>query len=209
LMNGVQTTIQDAATAMDELVTAMAEITVSSTEISDIIKTIDGIAFQTNLLALNAAVEAARAGEAGAGFAVVADEVRNLAKRSAESARSTGHLIEGAVSRIRAGSEMTKSVKTAFTTMAQKAHQAVAVVNDIREASEQQVQGIGQINAAIHEIDMGVQQAAASAEELSASADSFKTGEPRAHGRSANHGECRPALQGIADAAAAGMPDTF
>ena len=46
----------------------MDEINASSRKISDIIGTIDGIAFQTNILALNAAVEAARAGEQGRSF---------------------------------------------------------------------------------------------------------------------------------------------
>ncbi len=50
------------------VVATMDGITDSSRGISDIIGTIDGIAFQTNILALNAAVEAARAGEQDRGF---------------------------------------------------------------------------------------------------------------------------------------------
>jgi methyl-accepting chemotaxis protein len=61
-------------------VEAMSRIEGASGKINQIIGVIDEIAFQTNLLALNAGVEAARAGEAGKGFAVVAQEVRELGR---------------------------------------------------------------------------------------------------------------------------------
>jgi methyl-accepting chemotaxis protein len=51
---------------INNAVVTMGEIRSASHRISDIIATIDGIAFQTNILALNAAVEAARAGDLAA-----------------------------------------------------------------------------------------------------------------------------------------------
>ena len=89
--------------SMKRMAEAIERIKNSASETAKIIKTIDEIAFQTNLLALNAAVEAARAGEAGKGFAVVAEEVRNLARRSAEAAKNTADLIEGAQKNAEAG----------------------------------------------------------------------------------------------------------
>src|SRR6185295_12799038 len=96
--NGMAGEARDAAEgskgAMDRMGSAIGKIKQSADQTARIIKTIDEIAFQTKLLALNAAVEAARAGDAGKGFAVVAEEVRNLARRSAEAAKSTASLIE-------------------------------------------------------------------------------------------------------------------
>jgi len=163
--------IERANRSMAQLIEAMREISSSSLETQKIVKTIDEIAFQTNLLALNAAVEAARAGEAGAGFAVVADEVRNLAIRAAEAARNTSSLIDGSVKRIQDGTGLVDTTHTAFAEVAQSARKIADLVAEINAASNEQAQGIDQINKAVSEMDKVVQQNAATAEESASASE--------------------------------------
>ncbi len=171
LMGEARAVVSAANEQMGRLTESMGEITRASEETSKIIKTIDEIAFQTNLLALNAAVEAARAGEAGAGFAVVADEVRNLAMRAAEAARSTAVLIEGTVKKVKDGSELVGRAEEAFRQVAGSSSKAADLVAEIAAASDEQAQGIGQINTAVSELDKVTQQNAANAEESASAAE--------------------------------------
>ncbi len=169
------------ATQMREMQQAMDAIKESSAGISQIIKTIDEIAFQTNILALNAAVEAARAGEAGAGFAVVAEEVRNLAQRSAESAKETSSKIEGAIRNSERGVTISAKVAESLGTIVEKAGAMNSLVAEIATASQEQDRGIGQLTTAVQQMDKVTQsnasnaeETASAAEELNAHADSLK-----------------------------------
>ena len=171
LMMEIRRVVDGSNSAMRDLTTSMGEISKSSEETSKIIKTIDEIAFQTNLLALNAAVEAARAGEAGAGFAVVADEVRNLAIRAAEAAKNTASLIEGTVKRIKDGTELVTKTGNAFQLVSTSTGKMGELVGEIAAASNEQAQGIDQINKAVSEMDSVVQQNAASAEESASASE--------------------------------------
>ena len=171
LMTGTTQTVSRASETMDKLTTSMGEISRASEETSKIIKTIDEIAFQTNLLALNAAVEAARAGEAGAGFAVVADEVRNLAMRAAEAAKNTSNLIEGTVKKVKEGSELVEKTDTKFREVALSVGKSGELVGEITAASQEQAQGIEQINKAVSEMDKVVQRNAANAEKAASASE--------------------------------------
>ncbi|MGO9139784.1 MAG: methyl-accepting chemotaxis protein [Syntrophales bacterium] len=171
LMKQANQVVQKANVSMESLTKSMKEITAASEETSKIIKTIDEIAFQTNLLALNAAVEAARAGEAGAGFAVVAEEVRNLAMRAADAAKNTSGLIEGTVKKIKDGSNLVIKTNEAFAEVAVSASKVGELVGEIAAASQEQAQGIDQINKAVAEMDKVTQQTAANAEESASASE--------------------------------------
>ncbi len=122
----------------------------SSEQISQILKTIDGIAFQTRLLALNAAVEAARAGEAGAGFAVVAEEVRRLAQHAAESAQETSGKVEETVNWI-AQCEMLKTeISNTLNEVAGKTRDLAGVVTQVSQAAATEAGALGEV---VNEVD--------------------------------------------------------
>ena len=159
---------------VQRVVTTMSEISASSKKISDIIGTIDGIAFQTNILALNAAVEAARAGEQGRGFAVVASEVRSLAQRSAQAAREIKALIGDSVDKVEAGSQLVGEAGTTMDDVVAQVRRMTDLMGEINASSTEQTEGIQQVNVAVASIDQGTQQNAALVEESAAAAESLK-----------------------------------
>jgi methyl-accepting chemotaxis protein len=156
---------------MRTMTKAMDGIATSSQEIGRIIKVIDEIAFQTNLLALNAAVEAARAGQHGRGFAVVAQEVRNLAERSAKAARETAELIEDAGRRVEEGVGIADETAEALGEIVENVVKVKDLVAEIAAASEDQAQGVTQVNTAMVQVNQGAQSGSQQSEELASTAD--------------------------------------
>lgn len=93
---------------VSQVVANMEDIRQSSRQISEILGTIDSIAFQTNLLALQAAIEAAQAGDKGKGFAVVAGEVRALAVRAGNAAREIKQLVTASAAKVEFGGRLAR-----------------------------------------------------------------------------------------------------
>jgi|JI10StandDraft_1071094.scaffolds.fasta_scaffold161091_2 methyl-accepting chemotaxis protein len=165
---------QRGGSVVQQVVSTMDDIQASSRKISDIIGTIDGIAFQTNILALNAAVEAARAGEQGRGFAVVASEVRSLAQRSAAAAREIKTLIGASVERVESGTRLVGDAGSTMQEIVDSVRRVNDMIGEIAHGAQEQTSGIGQVNGAVTQLDHMTQQNAALVEESAAAAESMR-----------------------------------
>lgn len=101
--------------------------------------------------------------------------------RAADAAKNTSSLIENTVKAVRVNSDLTNSTRDAFKENVDIAVKVGTLVDEIAAASNEQAQGIGQINKAIHEMDKVVQrnasnaeESASASEEMSAQADTMK-----------------------------------
>ena len=165
---------QQGGSDVAEVVKTMDAISVQAKRISEIIGTIDGIAFQTNILALNAAVEAARAGEQGRGFAVVASEVRSLAQRSGEAAKEIRGLIGASVEQVASGTSKVHAAGETMRRIVASIEQVSTMVAEISRATAEQANAIHGVNEAVSDMDKNTQQNAALVEQSAAAAESLR-----------------------------------
>ncbi|MGK5091122.1 methyl-accepting chemotaxis protein [Deltaproteobacteria bacterium TL4] len=182
--NGVQ--------SMGAIAGAMREIREGSEKITDIIEVINEITHQTKMLATNAAIEAARAGDQGKGFAVVADEVSKLAENSKKAAKEIAGLIRESVRKAESGndlavkgesalqeilkqarqvSDLIQTISSAATEQSHQMVRGMQSVENIRMSSEEQANGVEQINRALMDMDNVTQANAANAEETASASE--------------------------------------
>lgn len=91
--------------------------------------------------------------------------------RAADAAKNTAELIEGTVKKVNEGSEIVTTTNNAFIQVAESSNKVGAIVTEISGASDEQANGIEQVNIAIAEMDKVVQQNAANAEESAAASE--------------------------------------
>jgi methyl-accepting chemotaxis protein len=195
--------------ALDRVSRSMLDLGKRSTQIGEVVTTVQEIAGQTNMLALNAAIEAARAGELGRGFAVVADSVRQLAERSGQSAREIAGLIGEVQEQVRSAVDAIGEAGSLSVQGAAQAAEAGSSLRVIRTRAAEIQTGMSEVNRRVQQLaqenrhlvslmtdlSASTEEAAAAAEEISASSASLTgaTDETERAGREAAGAICQVA----------------
>ena len=102
---------------------------------------------------------------------MVAEEVRNLAQRSAEAAKETAAMIEQSVERANNGVQIAGRVGDALTEIVGSSRKVNALLSEIASASQEQAEGVDQVNKGVTDLDKVTQQNAGNSEELAAGAE--------------------------------------
>lgn len=153
---------------MGQLRTVVSQVEAMSSDIQNIVGTIESIAFQINILALNASVEAARAGESGRGFAVVADEVGNLAAKTTEASKQTSDLISNCLKQIEQAMVCADSTSKCLNDIVTNSEQISDAFQQISIDTREQADKSARIKTEIANISDVVQTNTATAEETAA-----------------------------------------
>ncbi len=141
--------MQKLSQQMQQATMAIEELKTHSAKISELVKSISGIADQTNLLALNAAIEAARAGEHGRGFAVVADEVRQLSLRTNTTTDQIVSMVEENLIRTNSAVDLIAQCQSDALNTLELSEKAGSVMNDIQEGASRVVEAVYQFNRSL------------------------------------------------------------
>jgi len=160
---GSMRSIREQVSEIAERILTLSEQT---SQIGDIIASVNEIAAQSKLLALNAAIEAARAGEHGKGFAVVATEIRSLSDQSKDATSQVkdilGEIQGGTNQAVVAAEEGTKKVAVGMDLADRSGQNIHALSKSIERSAEsarliansarQQSAGIQQVADAMNAI---------------------------------------------------------
>ena len=186
-----QTVVGNSLEAINNLASEVSEIGLlisglhsTTSNISNVIDVIKGIADQTNLLALNAAIEAARAGEQGRGFAVVADEVRTLAQRTQDStieieeiinqlqseASNANTMVAGTQKRADESIDGAHQIELSLTSIVTAVSDINLMIEQIATAAEEQVSVTEDINKNVNDIDKKSSEITSGAQDVSLAA---------------------------------------
>ena len=145
--------VQVSSDQMQRFSTTMEELGSSIESVTRMTSLIGEIAAQTRMLAINASIEAARAGVHGTGFAVVAQEVRELAVQTSELAEEISRVVSTSEEKVRSGRRLLGDTRGSLKENFRTTESVVKMMQMICQATEQQLQGIRQVNQSLETLN--------------------------------------------------------
>ncbi len=97
--------------------------------------------------------------------------MRNLAQRSASAARDTADLLEDSVVKTDNGARLSAKCGEALQDIVKNVKKATDLTKEIKNASVEQSDGIGQVNTAVQQMDTVTQENTANAEETASASE--------------------------------------
>ncbi len=164
---------------MSSIAGMVVKLSEQSQTIGEITASVNELAEQSNLLAVNAAIEAAKAGEQGKGFTVVAQEIKMLADRSREATAQVRNILRDIQKSISSavmateeggkavdeGLKLTMLSGDTIKSLSESVTEAAKAAIQIAASSQQQLEGMDQMVAAMENIKEASVQAAASTQQ--------------------------------------------
>lgn len=184
---------------VDGIASEIAALSARTQQIGDITATVNELADRSKLLALNAGIEAARAGEHGRGFAVVADQVKDLSEQSKDATARIETILnevrEATAGAVRASEAGTAVVDQGLKLTERAAEGVISLTETIRLASA----AAEKIAGAAQEQSAGMDQIAASMQELERSTANFLAGAQQSQHAAQGLGELSAELGAATD----------
>lgn len=175
-LNAVEHSIEGMKSIQDKvqiIAKTILELSNQTQQIGEITTVVNTLAQQSKMLALNASIEAAKAGEAGKGFAVVAAEVKNLAEQSEQSTAQVQKILED----IRHGTEkaviVTEEGAKGVAQGTGVVEQMGEIMRTLTEAINETMLASQQIEAAVRQESLGIEQITVGMNEINQVTSSF------------------------------------
>ena len=154
------------ASVSQQVAARFAELAQMTDKVAEILATIMKIADRADLLALNASLEGTRAGEAGKGFTLVASEMRRLAENIMDSVSGIRTLMTEMREASQGAVEASDSSRSSSVETAESARRIAMLTQEQRQATEQVMASMDEMNNVLRETIEGVQRSTSVSKDL-------------------------------------------
>ncbi|MGM0369186.1 MAG: methyl-accepting chemotaxis protein [Bacillota bacterium] len=165
--------INSGTNLVNKAVDVMEELSTSVSKVDQISERIMNIADETNLLSLDGAIEAADGEGSGGGFGAVADDIKDLADESMAAAKEVKEIVKEvkdvtnrAINIMIPAENSNQNIADVFAEIEGLSNDLITKVENVTEATEDQVASTEQISASTEEISAASEEVSGQADEM-------------------------------------------